>query len=203
MGCATIRIGQDDELLDLAARSGCRGLLIGFESISGNTLTSINKNFNSPNKYVEMIKKLHDKKIAIMGCFVFGLDSDDKDVFKRTVEFVQKNNIDLPCFRVNTPFPGTNYFDKMKAAGRITSFNWSCYDAQHVVIVPTKMTAEELQAGHRWAWHETYKWQSIAKRLLGSKAALGTNLLTNAGYHYYSKNLPKYSREVLARDIKI
>jgi radical SAM superfamily enzyme YgiQ (UPF0313 family) len=203
VGCATTRIGRDDELLDLAAKSGCKGLLIGFESVNQNVLNNISKGFNRINKYFDLVNKLHKKHISIMGCFVFGLDTDGKDVFKNTVDFVNKANIDLPRFTVNTPFPGTRLFDRMNEGGRLTTKFWSMYDAQHVVIKPKNMTAQELQQGHHWAWKKTYKWTSIIKRLFFARSFTGVILLASYAYRHYALNLPKYDRETMSKDIEI
>ena len=89
----TIKIAQDKELLDLAVKSGLKGCLIGFETVSQETLLDIKKGFNSVNKFYNAANILHDNGVAIMGCFVFGLDCDDKGCFERTIEFVNKANI--------------------------------------------------------------------------------------------------------------
>src|SRR5437660_781585 len=98
VGLSTTRIAEDMELLKLAAQSGCKGLLIGFESISQDTLNQTNKHFHAAVEYGEVVKKLHDQGIGIQGCFVFGFDNDDESVFKRTVEFVDRTKIDLPRY---------------------------------------------------------------------------------------------------------
>lgn len=203
VGCATTRIGRDDELLDLATKAGCKGLLIGLESVTQNNLNSIRKGFNTASKYYELADKLHKRHIAIMGCFVFGLDTDEKDVFKNTVDFVNKANIDLPRYTVNTPFPGTGLYERMAKEKRLTTKFWSMYDAQHVVIKPKNMSAEELQKGHHWAWKETYKWKSILKRLAHARSFTGVLLLANYAYRHYAINLPKYDRQEMEKDIKI
>lgn len=193
----TIRLAQDDELLDVAARSGCKGTLIGFESVSDTALKNIRKGFNAPDSYYTAVQNLHSKGIGVMGCFVFGLDSDDKGVFQRTLEFVNKANIDIPRFTVNTAYPGTPFYDRMKAEGRLIEDDWSMYDCQHVVVKPKLMTAEELQVGHHWAWKQAYNPGSIIKRLSGSRTFLSMAILTNIAYHIYSRNLPKYTRDVM------
>lgn len=192
---STIRMVEDEELLDLAAKSGCKGLLIGFESVTDSTLKSIAKGFNSIDKFYLAAKKFHQRGIAIMGCFVFGLDSDDKGVFDRTLEFVNRANIDLPRFTVNTPFPGTPFYKKMKEEGRIIEDNWLFYDCQHVVIKPKNMTAEELQQGHFRAWREAYKYSSIVKRIAGARAFLEVIPFSNLAYRRYGRSLPSYTRE--------
>lgn len=197
MSPSTIRMADDKELLDLAAKSGCKGLLIGFESVTDQSLKNIKKGFNSLNKFYENSKKFHDKGIAIMGCFVFGLDSDDKSVFKRTLEFINKANIDLPRFTVNTPFPGTPFFNRMAKENRLLTKNWSLYDCQHVVIKPKKMTPLELQKGHHWIWREAYKLPYVFKRLSCSRSFLSVIMATNYAYRLYGRKLPGFTRAIM------
>ncbi len=99
-GLVTTTIAWDEELLDLAARSGCRGLLIGFESLNQASLVEAKKAFNMRRDYFEVVRRIHDRRIAIMGCFVFGFDHDTLDSFDETVEFVLKSHMDLPRYAI-------------------------------------------------------------------------------------------------------
>ena len=193
-GLATTRIADDPDLLDLAARSGCRALLIGFESLAGDTLAETHKRFNAPHTppetaYRRVLDQLHSHGIAVMGCFVFGFDADGPDVFDRTAAFVHDADVDLPRFAVLTPFPGTPLYRRLAAEGRLLTDDWGVYDGQHVVFEPARMSPGELLAGTERAWLQTYRWRSIAKRLAGSRTQLGLSLATNLGYRYYAHRL--------------
>jgi radical SAM superfamily enzyme YgiQ (UPF0313 family) len=190
VGLATTRIAEDAELLSLAAKSGCKGLLIGFESISQDTLNETHKGFHAADEYAEIVKRLHDHGIGIQGCFVFGFDSDDEHVFERTVEFVDRTRIDLPRYAVVTPFPGTALFRRLQAQGRLLHENWSLYDVEHVVFQPANMSPEQLQEGLEWTWRQSYGWQSLATRVLGAPwSILPLWLSLNLGYRYYARHL--------------
>ena len=191
-GLATILIAQDEELLDLAARSGCRGLLIGFETLSDPALAETGKRFNQRKDYAEVVKRLHARRIGVQGTFVFGFDSHTPDVFAETVDFAIDACIDLPRYAVLTPFPGTPLFTKLKAAGRIVHEDWTYYDGQHVVFQPTGMDAEALLRGTEWAWKKTYSYPSIAKRLMGARNLPLLALAGNLGYRFYAHNLSKF-----------
>lgn len=191
-GLATTKIAWDKELLKLASRSGCRGLLVGFETVSMDALAESAKKFSSHESYEIVIKKLHDAGIAIMGTFVFGFDADGPDIFDRVTEFVVKNKIDLPRFSVLTPFPGTPLFRRLEAEGRILNTNWELYDGQHVVYQPAQMSADALLRGVERAWKETYSWSNIARRLSGSRRMLLKAMAANLGYRYYGHNLDKF-----------
>jgi radical SAM superfamily enzyme YgiQ (UPF0313 family) len=201
VGLATTRIAEDMELLKLAARSGCRGLLIGFESISQDTLEETRKGFHQSRNYGEVVKRLHDHGIGIQGCFVFGFDTDETSVFERTVEFVDRTRIDLPRYAVMTPFPGTGYFRRMEAEGRLLHKRWDLYDVEHVVFQPRRMSPERLQEGLEWAWRQSYSWRSIFTRLLGAPwNILPLWVSLNVGYRFYAHNLPMKTGPVVYRD---
>ena len=191
-GLATTIIAWDDELLDLAARSGCRALLLGFESLNQDSLRETRKSFNALKDYHYVVRRLHERGIGIMGCFVFGFDNDTSDVFEQTVDFVIEANIDLPRYAILTPFPGTPLFRSLEQEGRIITRDWSLYDGQHVVYQPQQMSPDLLLAKTEWAWKRTYGYRSIAKRLLGSRIQLPISLAANFGYRFYANNLHSF-----------
>jgi radical SAM superfamily enzyme YgiQ (UPF0313 family) len=191
-GLATVLLADDPELLELAGRSGCRGLLMGLESISPQNLRQSHKGFNSPDKYCKVVERLHENGIALQGCFVFGLDQDEPDVFLKTAEFAVQARIDLPRFAVVTPFPNTPLYKRLEAEGRILTKNWELYDAQHVVFRPAKMSVAELQQGVETAWKHAYSVRSIVRRLRHSPAPWPVRIGTNLGYRFYAHNLSRF-----------
>jgi radical SAM superfamily enzyme YgiQ (UPF0313 family) len=198
LGLATTRLAEDLELLQLAAQSGCKGVLIGFESIDQNTLDGTRKHFHAAGRYAEHIRRLHDHGIGVQGCFVFGFDDEDESVFERTVEFVDKTKIDLPRYAVATPFPGTPLYRRLEATGRLLHKNWSLYDVEHVVFEPKRMSPERLQEGLKWSWQQSYSWPSILRRLTGAPwSILPLWLSTNFGYRFFAQHLPSKSHSVL------
>lgn len=191
-GLATTLLAQDLPLLDLAAESGCRGLLMGLESISPANLRRSRKGFNRPDRFAQVVERLHERRIALQGCFVFGLDEDGPDVFERTARFAVEAAIDLPRFAIITPFPGTPLFRRLEAEGRILTRDWERYDGQHVVFQPARMSVSELEEGTEAAWKEVYSWSGISRRLRHSAAPLHIALLTNLGYRHYARNLHRF-----------
>lgn len=191
-GLSTVLLGNDPELLDFAARSGCRGLLMGLESISLQNLRQNHKRFNSPEKFVSIVEALHAHGIALQGCFVFGLDHDAPDVFLKTAEFAVQAKIDLPRFAIVTPFPNTALYKRLESEGRLLTRDWELYDGQHVVFEPARMTVEELQTGTETAWKHAYSVRSIARRIVHSPAAWPVKLGTNLGYRFYAHNLSRF-----------
>jgi radical SAM superfamily enzyme YgiQ (UPF0313 family) len=188
-GLSTSLIGRDHQLMELMARSGCSGLLIGFETVSKAALKDIGKGFNDPTLYRALVEDLHKLKISIQGCFVFGNDYDDTDVFARTAEFVNDVAIDLPRFAILTPFPGTPLFHRLEKEGRILTRNWEQYDGQHVVHLPKLMTPRELQEGHERAWKAVYSRRAIWRRLSKARVQIPIAIAANLGYRFYAHHL--------------
>lgn len=169
-GCqSTLFLGDDEEMVKLAAESGCVSVFVGMESLDEDCLEETNKPFNRVQKFSQEIKMFHDYGIMVNPGIVFGFDNDDEAVFERAVEFLVKNQVELAYFNVLTPLPGTALFDRYNNAGRIFDRDWSKYDGKHVVFQPSRMTPEQLQEGFYWANHQFYSWPSIWHRLSGTK----------------------------------
>ncbi len=166
----TFKISNNHELVKLMAESGCRGILMGFESINQASLNSSGKKFNSTEGYKSFIKLLHSYKILVYATFIFGFDNDDKSIFKHTVDFVNSCNIDLIHYAILTPFPGSNIYNKLESENRIIKKDWSKYDSLHVNYKPKKMTVRELQEGYNYAHKKTHALSSILKRTIMSPA---------------------------------
>ena len=188
-GLSTSLIGRDRDLMELMARSGCSGLLIGFETVSTAALGELGKKFNDPTLYRALVEDLHRLKISIQGCFVFGNDHDDLDVFARTADFVNDVAIDLPRFAILPPFPGTPLFRRLDGEGRILTRNWEMYDGQHVVHLPKLMTPRELQEGHERAWKSVYSRRAIWRRLSKARVQIPIAIAANLGYRFYAHHL--------------
>ena len=191
-GLSTVMIADDPPLLEAAARSGCRGLLIGFESLDKTNLRGLSKVFNRPTQYAQVVERLHAHGIAVYGCFVFGFDQDTPEVFLETARFAVEAGIDLPRFAISTPFPGTALHHRLAREGRILTRNWELYDGQHVVFQPARMSVTELQEGTERAWRYAYSVPSILKRLRVSPAPLGVAIAANLGYRHYAHRLHRF-----------
>ena len=189
---STVLLGKSPELMELCAKSGCRGLLIGFESVSKETLIDCNKRFNTPATYAEFIRTLHTNRISVMGTFVFGSESDTINSFDEVKDFVLTHKVDLPRFSIQTPFPGTTLFKTLETEDRILTRDWSLYDGQHVVYKPKNMTPEELTKRYEKLWREVYSYKSIAKRIGRHSNPLPIIVGANIGYRFYAKNLNRF-----------
>lgn len=150
-------------LIEKAAEAGLRSLFVGFETFSPENLTQSNKKQNLKKDYEKAVARLHALGIMINGSFVFGLDDDRSDVFKRTVDWGVQNAITTSTYHILTPYPGTGLYDNMMQQGRILTHNWDLYDTRNVVYKTTHLSAEELKTGYDWAYSEFYSWSNIIK----------------------------------------
>jgi radical SAM superfamily enzyme YgiQ (UPF0313 family) len=191
-GLSTILVGRDPGMVELLRASGCRGLLIGFESLDTASLAEMNKPFNRPAQYARVVEALHDAGIAVNGTFVFGHDADGEEAFDSCLDFVQSARIDLPRFSLLTPFPGTPLFQRLESEGRILTRDWGLYDGQHVVFRPTRMSAAALQAGHERVWKAAYSWGGMARRLARRMPHPALVFGANWAYRYYAHNLDRF-----------
>ena len=160
----SVAIASDDELLGLAADSGCVDLLVGFESLSPESLVAVGKKVNVVGEYEDVIRKIHAHGIAIHGFFIFGLDADEVDIFERTLYFAQKMRLESAQFAWPVPYPGTALCESMDKAGRIITKDWSEYEST-LVLEPNKMSLETLQQSRDWVWRKFYSLPSIWRRV--------------------------------------
>jgi len=167
MSQSSINAAYDEELLDLAAKSGCKALFVGIETISEGALKEVGKTQNRVEFYEEAIKRFHRHGIFIHGAFIFGMDDHDKSIFKTTVDFVNKVKLDGVQYSILTPLPGTRFHKQMEKEGRIIDRDWSNYDCGHVVFRPKKMTPAELDRGMAWAYVKSLSLSSIFRRITG------------------------------------
>ena len=160
---ATVASVLKGDLIEKAAEAGLRSVFLGFETFSPENLRSSNKLQNLSKDYVAAVNRLHQLGVMINGSFVFGLDHDDKDVFRRTVDWGIEHSLTTATYHILTPYPGTRLFQQMEREGRITSYDWSRYDTRTVVYKTVGLTPEQLKEGYDWAYREFYAWSNIFK----------------------------------------
>jgi radical SAM superfamily enzyme YgiQ (UPF0313 family) len=165
---ASINAAHDEEFLDLLARSGCMGVLIGFESLNPENLRAMNKSFNTMRGgYLKALENLRRHKIRLYGTFIFGYDEDTPDVFPETVDFAREHGFYIAAFNHLTPFPGTELYRRLEAEGKLLWESWwldEGYSYNQVPFRPERMTAEEVERSCVEARRSFYSWPSILRR---------------------------------------
>ena len=162
---ATADFGYDEELMQAAYDSGCRGVLIGLESMSASSLGDAGKRFRQSDKYKEIVDNIHAHGIAINGCFVLGFDSDTEEELRALPERVDALGLDLCRFAVLTPYPGTRLYSDLDREGRLITKQWNLYNQHNAVFAPTNMSAERLNEIYRDVWKRSFTWKRIFHRM--------------------------------------
>jgi radical SAM superfamily enzyme YgiQ (UPF0313 family) len=180
---ASIHAGEDEEFLELAARSGCRQLFIGLESISQASMNQVHKGFNRVENYARVIERIHAYGIAVQAGIVFGFDYDTETVFGETLDFLEAAGVQNATFNILTPYPGTRLYQRLEAEGRILTRDWRKYNGREdVVFQPRHMSPETLLEGYRYANRRFYSYGSIYRRLSHSPVGLWWTLPLNLAY---------------------
>jgi radical SAM superfamily enzyme YgiQ (UPF0313 family) len=165
-GAATVDSILRGDLIERAAEAGLRSLFVGFETLTPENLKRSNKRQNLGRDYKAVTDRLHSLGIMINGSFVFGMDDDGEDVFRRTVDWAIEHGITTATFHIQTPYPGTRLHAHMVRERRMLTRDWSLYDTRHVVYRPAQLKPETLKAGYDWAYREFYRWAAITRASL-------------------------------------
>lgn len=178
---------KDDELIQLAADSGCRALFFGIESVSEEQFKKMRKSFKDIKELEAAIAKIKKMGIIVHASMVFGFDDDTPAVFDETVDFLIKNKVSTVSFNMLTPYPGTKVYEDLKAEGRLLTEDWRYYDHNTVVYQPKNMTPYQLQVGKANARRRFYSLSSVLKRLPGNTYSADIFLLMNIGHMKQSR----------------
>jgi radical SAM superfamily enzyme YgiQ (UPF0313 family) len=161
---ASLVIAEDDELLALARDSGCIGIFVGFDSLRPDNRTGLSK-YKSISSVEDCVKKIQDHGIALEASFVFGFDDDEPGVFEQSVRWAQKLCLANATFQLLTPYPGTAIYRELRSQNRILTYDWNLYNQARVVILPKRMSPEELWNGFVWSRKEFFSLGSILRRM--------------------------------------
>ena len=193
-GQGGVALAEDLELLKLMKRSGCVGLLIGFESVQKKTHSEMRKTGGLKIDFPEAMRRFHGEGLTVLGAFIFGLDHEDRDVFDQTFEFIMKCRLDCAELRILTPFPGTRLYSRLLSEGRLFEPRWwlrGC-PPDTLLFRPKGMSPESLIEGFDRLTREVYSAGAIIKRFfgmtpwkrsaIGCRAYAGFNLGTRKRY---------------------
>lgn len=164
----SINAAHDESFLAELAKSGCKGVLIGFESLNDDNLKMMNKRFNTMRSgFSGALANLRKYGIAVYGTFVFGYDHDHLGSFDEAVHFAEAENMYIAAFNHMTPFPGTPLYQRLESEQRLLYPKWWLDERYHyndVPFRPTQLTPSEITAGCVGARRQFYRWPSIVKR---------------------------------------
>ena len=146
---AGVNCADNEKVLELAAKSGCKVLFIGIETEDKATLESSGKNFNLrqvDDHYKKMLQIIHKYGIIVMAGIMYGFDTDSKQNLLNRNSFVSKSSIDMFHITTVTPFPGTGLYNRLKSENRLlyppSPEHWSKYNNKEMVFEPKLVSKE-------------------------------------------------------------
>ncbi len=194
IGQTSINIANDEETLKLSKESGAVAFYIGFESLNEDFLRSVGKSINLKQQvksYKEVIKKIHDNGICILGSFIYGTDFDTRDDLKRLWDFVAESNLDTAYVKPLTPFPGTEVYEELKKEGRLFKNDYWLDEPYPVfTFKPAKLSMDELIES-AVEFVDLYNFprslRQFGKSLVSTKNIFGAGLTFLSNYGDYKK----------------
>jgi radical SAM superfamily enzyme YgiQ (UPF0313 family) len=203
----SINSADDEELLRLAARSGCMFAFIGFESISTETLRDMRKGINiriGVENYRKVVNAYHRNGMGVTGAFISGNDYESAAYYKELARYLVSMGVDAVQFAILTPLPGTAFMDRMKKEGRLLYENfpedWNKYRLSHVVHRTLGVDAETIYRGENYVKGHIYSFPRNQYRMIRSLLSIrrpvnfsAVSRLNRAykkawqGAHYYKK----------------
>ncbi|HYW43744.1 MAG TPA: radical SAM protein [Bryobacteraceae bacterium] len=166
VGQISANLLRDEELVDLIAESGGKWIFIGMESLDPANLASVNKSFNKPGEYAQVLERLARRHVYAITSFIFGLDHDSAGVGERTLAQIRKWPPVLPVFGQITPFPATPLYERLEREGRLTRpKHWLEFAPFQMAHTPRNMSVDEVQAEVRYAWWNSYSAAATANAI--------------------------------------
>ncbi len=156
VGETTSDFADDDELLELAAKSGLSYLLLGLETPSRKALSNMDKDFMKIERVKDQIKKLHSYHIIVDSAMLFGFAGHTKDIFEETLKYVKDIDLDITHAVIPIPFPGSRFYEQLDKEGKLVTKDWSKYDGRHLVYKHDYLTEKDIDEGIKYFESRAY-----------------------------------------------
>jgi radical SAM superfamily enzyme YgiQ (UPF0313 family) len=192
---ATINFADDEELLTLAAKAGCRGVFIGFESPTPKGLRELSKKFNflKDRDFRASVQRIQRHGILVVASFIIGLDIDEPGIGKRIAEAASKYGVDNLNALFLTPLPGTRLWDQMKTRGRIAlgrfPEDWKYYTLTFPVARYKHLSLDGIIEEMTSCDSDFYSMPRILRRVWSNMWGRRQPLISLVGNLSYRKNL--------------
>jgi len=161
----SIEVAQHDDVLRLAAESGCLAVFVGIETFSEANLTRVRKRQNKVEQYRKAVKAFHDVGIAVHAGLVVGLEEDTTESLRRIPEAIRELGIDLPFVNLLTPFPKTLVRSELESECRLLRSKWQEHNGAAVTFLPRWMTPNELEQAYWEVHHQLYSLRETGGRI--------------------------------------
>ena len=177
----SLNLARQPDLLRKVARSGCRILSFGLESLSQEGLDKLNKQWVKVHDHERLLGEINRAGIMATAEFILGTDGDTVDSVRQLYGFGMRTKIAIARFYILTPIPGTDLYHQFKADGRLLHEDYSQYTSTHCVFRPAQMTPAELEAAYQWLIEKVYSLRSIFRRTIWNR-----NFLRHPLLHLYA-----------------
>ena len=171
----SINAGRNEQLIELAAKSGCMYAFIGFETISNEHLKGMKKGINLKigiENYKKVVDVFHKYGIAVLGAFIIGNDDESPSYYKALADFVIRSGIDAVQISILTPLPGTKLMEQLQKEGRLIYQNfpedWEKYRFSYVVHQPHGVSSDVIYTGNNYVKNAIYRFPTYHYRILRS-----------------------------------
>jgi len=192
---ATISFADDEELLTLAAKAGCRGVFIGFESPAPEGLLDVGRKFSllKGRDFRVSVRRIQRHNILVAGSFIIGFDTDEPGIGKRIADLANQYAVDVLNVLFLTPLPGTRLWDQMKSEGRIAldrfPEDWKYYTLTYPVARYKHLSLDGAIEEMTSCSREFYSTPRILRRVCNSLWQRRKPLISLAGNLSYRGNI--------------
>jgi radical SAM superfamily enzyme YgiQ (UPF0313 family) len=201
-GQATTALGQQTELLDTFARSGCQALLVGIESIEPSSRDAHRKTQNRTEELAGNIKAIRKSGISLYGSFIYGLDGDTLQTPAAILDFIADTRLDVPGINILRPIPGTRVFDRLREEGRLlfnpddpTAFRYTF--GQEMLYRPKNIPLPEFIDSYSKLTRQVFNVGNAFRRGIEAPSIKAAVLLFNLFYsHLYSLSRHDLQRQL-------
>lgn len=208
---ASMNVAEHDEAMKYMAEAGCRMIFLGIESELIDQLESANKKQNIKigiENFNQVYQKIHQHGMAVLGAFIYGLDTDTPETIDNRSSYILQSDIDTMQASILTPLPGTPLFDRMQKEDRLIykdfPKDWAHYDFVEVVYKPKLMTAEELTAAVRKTWERLYDEKQLKKKFIkalkSTRNAISATWSYNSNLHYHNLTFEHIRERAVLKD---
>ncbi|MBM3422016.1 MAG: B12-binding domain-containing radical SAM protein [Chlorobi bacterium] len=204
-GQATTTLGQQPRLLEAFAKSGCRALLVGIESVEPASRNAHRKNQNKAAELAAAIRNIRNAGISLYGSFIYGLDGDTLDTPAAILDFVSQTKLDVPGINILRPTPGTGVFDRLREEGRLlfdpddpTAFRYTF--GQEMLYRPKRIPLDAFVESYSTLTRQLFSPAQSIRRGIGAPSAKTAVLFFNLFYtHLYGLSRNDLKKQIASR----
>jgi len=190
----SLNLARNPALLKQVARSGCRILSFGLESLSQEGLDDLRKSWVKVDDHERLLGEVNRSGIMATAEFILGTDGDTVDSIRELYGFVERTKIAMARFYILTPIPGTELHARFRKEDRLLHEDYGKYTSTHCVFQPARMTPDELEASYRWLIRRVYSLGSILRRTIWNR-----NFLRHPFLHLYAFKVNLDYRRLMRR----